>query len=236
MGSQYYNYKGTHSIIMMVVAGGSYEVIWADVGANGRMYDGAVLKNSKFGQKLTADALNLPEPLPLPNRTEPTPYVFIGDDVFALSPNLMKPYSKDNLDIFSRVCNYRFSRARRISENVFGILTSRWRIFLTTIALHPGKVRKICLSILSLHNWLLKSNCYVSKRFVDRINPETGAVFPGAWRDEIGDGEPFIPLQPVQYAKNPTMKAKQVREEFNEYFNLEGSVPWQWENCILNEI
>ena len=31
MGSQYYNYKGTNSMILMIVAGGNYEVIWADV-------------------------------------------------------------------------------------------------------------------------------------------------------------------------------------------------------------
>ena len=35
MGSQYYNYKGTHSIILMIVAGGNYEVVGADVGVNG---------------------------------------------------------------------------------------------------------------------------------------------------------------------------------------------------------
>ena len=46
MGSQYYNYKGTHSIILMIVAGGNYEVVWADVGVNGRVLDGAVLKEA----------------------------------------------------------------------------------------------------------------------------------------------------------------------------------------------
>ena len=32
----------------------------------------------------------------------------------------MKPYA--NFDIFSLVCNYSFSQARRLSENIFGIV------------------------------------------------------------------------------------------------------------------
>ena len=45
MGSQYYNYKGTNSIVLLVVAGSNYEVTWADVGMNGRISNGGVLTN-----------------------------------------------------------------------------------------------------------------------------------------------------------------------------------------------
>ena len=45
---------------MMIVAGGSYEVD-VDVGVNGRVSDGAVLKCSKFGQKLEIGEMNLPD-------------------------------------------------------------------------------------------------------------------------------------------------------------------------------
>ena len=55
LGSQYHNYKGTHSIIMMIAAGGDYEVLWADVGTNRKVSDGAVLKNSNFGRKILDD-------------------------------------------------------------------------------------------------------------------------------------------------------------------------------------
>ena len=57
-----------------------------------------------------------------------TPYVFIGDDGYALQPNFMKPFSRKNLDLFTRICNYRFSSAKQISENVFGITTNPWRV------------------------------------------------------------------------------------------------------------
>ena len=115
-GSKYFNYKGTHSIALLCLAGGDYKVIWADVGMNGRISDGSIWNRSSLGQKLEDGKLNLPAPEPLPNRRESTPYVFVGDDAFALRENFMKPYSHSNLDLFTRVCNYRFSRARRISE------------------------------------------------------------------------------------------------------------------------
>ena len=157
MGSQYYNYKRTHSIILMFVAGGNYEVVWADVGVNGRVPDGAVLKGSSLAHKLENNELDLPPPKTLPSRSQNVPYVFIGDDAFALQPNFMKPYAKKDLDHFTRICNYRFSRAGRISENVFGIVSGLWRVFRTTIPLQPDKVRRITLGVLTLHNWLLRS-------------------------------------------------------------------------------
>ena len=101
MGSRYYNYKGTNSIFLLVAPGSNYEVTWANVGMNGRISDGGVLKRSKLGQMLEEGSLNLPAPEPLPGRSVPTPYVFIGDDAFALQPNFMKPFSRKNLDLFN---------------------------------------------------------------------------------------------------------------------------------------
>ena len=67
--------------------------------------------------------LNLSAPEPLPGRSLPT-----GDVAFALQPNLMKPFSRKYLDLLTRICDYRFWRARRISADVFGIITNLWRV------------------------------------------------------------------------------------------------------------
>ena len=59
MGSQYYNYKGTNSIVLLVVAGSNYEVTWADVVMDGKISGGGVLKRRKLSQMLEGGSLNL---------------------------------------------------------------------------------------------------------------------------------------------------------------------------------
>ena len=49
----------------------------------------------------------------------------------------MRPFLQQDLTGERRVYNFRHSRNRRISENLFGILANRWGIFFTTINLEP---------------------------------------------------------------------------------------------------
>ena len=187
MGSQYYNHKGTNSSVLLVVAGSNYKVTWADVGMNGRISCGGVLKRSKLGQMLEEGSSNLPALESLPGRSVPTPYVFIGDDAFALQPNFLKPFSQKNLDLFTRICNYRFSRARRISENVFGIVTNRWRVYRSPISLHSEKVRELTTAVLTLHDWLRSGQSktvYMPPGFFDTYDPTTQSFIPGSWKKE----------------------------------------------------
>lgn len=80
--------------------------------------------------------------------------VIVADEAFPLKENLMKPYPAKSLDDASRVFNYRLSRARRVSENAFGILVHRFRIFQSTIPLGPKKAEVIVLAAVALHNYL----------------------------------------------------------------------------------
>ena len=65
-GSHYYSYKYLHSIILMAIAGPSYECLYADVGANGRVNDSGVWNKCGFLKALENQELSIPNPRCLP--------------------------------------------------------------------------------------------------------------------------------------------------------------------------
>ena len=127
-GCFYYNYTHTHSIILMAIAGPDYECLYADVGSNGRVNDSGIWNKCALLQGILNRTVELPADGMLQNG-ENVPYAFLGDDAFALKEFLMKPFPQQGLNEERRIYNYRHSRARRISENLLGILANRWRIF-----------------------------------------------------------------------------------------------------------
>ncbi|GFV24224.1 uncharacterized protein TNCV_2632281 [Trichonephila clavipes] len=78
---------------------------------------------SKLRQAVTNGDLNIPEV----GSAFKLPFVILADDAFPLMPNIMKPYPGSNLSKECLVFNYRLSRARRVSENAFGILVARFK-------------------------------------------------------------------------------------------------------------
>lgn len=147
-GSEYYNYKNSFSIVLMALVSSDYRFIYADIGSQGRISDGGVLRNSLLWQKICSNSLNLPTPSPLhgSNTSTDIPYVFLGDGAFAHSANLMKPYPGNHaVGSPKRIFNQRLSSSRVVVENVFGILTAKFRIFKKPILLEPEKVSIIII-------------------------------------------------------------------------------------------
>ena len=58
-GSDYFNYKKTHSIVLMGVCNGSYEFIMVDIGDDGRQSDGRMYSNSNLGFAILVERTNL---------------------------------------------------------------------------------------------------------------------------------------------------------------------------------
>lgn len=65
----------------------------------------------------------------------------------------MKPYPSRQLDLSKRVFNlYTLFKTRRVVENVFGILASRFRVFNRTIDIEPERAHcngVLCTPLLS---------------------------------------------------------------------------------------
>ena len=82
-GSFYYNYKHTHSITLMAIAGPDYECLYAHVGSNGRVNDSGIWNKCALLQGILNGTVELQADGMLQN-DENVPYAFLGDDAFAL--------------------------------------------------------------------------------------------------------------------------------------------------------
>lgn len=226
-GSQYFNYKGSHSIVLMALVDANYKFVLIDVGGYGRNSDGGILANSSFGKALFSGNLSIPDNQPLaPNKVH-MPHVIVGDEAFPVKPNLMRPYPGRNLQHNQRIFNYRLSRARRVSENAFGILAARWRFLRRLIQANPDSVVLYVKAACVLHNFLIEKtkNTYCPPSFVDQ--DFCGVIYPGEWRNETQD---TIRLQNIvrMGSNNPSRNAVEIRDQFCNYFVSEnGSLPWQ---------
>ncbi|XP_056633555.1 uncharacterized protein LOC130443108 [Diorhabda sublineata] len=199
-GSEYYNYKGTNSIVLLALVDHNYCFKYVDIGSYGRNADGGVFQNSSLYPLLENDSL-------LPQGA-----VLVGDDAFPLKPYLLKPYSSTPT-IAEKIFNYRLSRARRIVENGFGILAARFRILGKPIQVDEQTAIKIIKSTCTLHNWLRMTmpNTYTppgSADYEDNINL---TIIQG--RSRINKRSKAI--------------AEKLRNKYRDYFSGEGAVDWQ---------
>ena len=132
----------------------------------------------------------------------------------------MKPYGRRMLTREERIANYRISRGRRVIENAFDILASRFRVMMTTIELPLETVRDVVLTCVVLHN-ILRS----------QYQGQHGGHGHGdddAEDDNVpGDGRLIGGAVDGGCDRNPAREAKRLRDYLKDYFNNEGAVAWQ---------
>ena len=93
-------------------------------------------------------SLPIPGDRKLPGSVVSQPCTFVGDDAFSLCTYMMRPYPGKQSEVNKRrIFNYRLSRARRVIENVFGIMCSRFRIYKRSIIAKPENVTRIVKGI-----------------------------------------------------------------------------------------
>lgn len=211
-GSKFYNYKKYFSFVLLAVVDANYSFRYIDIGSYGSSSDSSIFAHSSFGQMLRNNELDLPANSPLPGTNgPPVPYVFLGDEAFALSEHLLRPYSSRNLNMERRVFNYRLTRGRRVVECAFGLLTNKWRFLHGLINLNRENAICAVKAACILHNF---------------VRERDGVAF---------EEQVMHNMQRAQWSgSRGNTSGAHVRDGFTNYFMTAGQVPWQLEaieNC-----
>ena len=226
-GSNYFNYKGHFSIVLMAVVDAGYRFISVDIGNYGSNADHGIFKNSEFGKKFYNNELRLPGRKILPGFPEAglIPHCFVADEAFPCQIDLMRPYPRGargtKLPEDQLVFNYRVSRARRIVECAFGILVQRFRVFDRKMYLSDENAIKVTQACTVLHNYLTPERTDY-EAIMRRLNPDGQEYNPnnGALRNLRNNRGYHTPND-----------ATEIRNWYKAYFwSPVGSVPWQWES------
>ena len=215
-GALGHNYKGFFSIVMLAFVDGQYKFRWVDVGRAGSCSDSQIFNTCHQKRKIGDGSIGFHDPAPITQGGRDVPYFILADDAFALKTWLMKPYGRRMLTREERIANYRISRGRRVVENAFGILVSRFRVMMTTIELPPETVRDVVMTCVVLHSIL------------SQYQGQHGAQQPGGDDDDVpGDGRLSGGAADGGRDRNPVREAKRLRDYLKDYFNNEGAVAWQ---------
>lgn len=218
-GSLHFNYKHSFSVVLLAMVDADYKFLYIDVGAYGKQSDGGVFADSSLGKAFTdlGNTINLPADDILDGADDlgPLPYVIVADEAFPLKRNIMRPYPGRQSNLAHDAYNYRHSRARRVSENGFGLLSERWRVYHTKLAVMPDIVTKIVMATTVLHNMLHHER-------------DRGTVL----LEESGSTNE-LPRAFHQMRRQTTRGAREalaIRDTFSTYFSR-NPLPWQ-ENYI----
>ena len=224
-GSQYHNYQGFFSLVLLAICDARYTFTMADVGQYGSNNDSGVLLNSEMGQRFEEDSSDIHL------LVEKLPYYLVGDIIFPILKTwLMRPFP-GKLSEDQRIYNYRLSRARRVKDNTFGILVARWRLFRSPIRAAKENVIQYVLAAIFLHNYfrLTENALYCPTGFIDSED-STGRLKPGEWRrivaSDNGCSQGIRKTRRSRYA----ISATGMRDAIKDFVNSPtGSVPWQSE-------
>lgn len=133
---------------MLALVGANYKFIVLDVGSYGKEGDSSIFNKSALGKKILLHSqCFFPSVLP---------HIIVGDEAFRLHKNIIKPLNKATAasDRSKALFNYILSRARRVNENAFGLLSQVFRVFYTHISIKLEVCHDMIMAACCLHNLL----------------------------------------------------------------------------------
>lgn len=197
------NSKDLLSILLVAVADSDYRFIFIDVKSYEQERDSYIFQTTDFFQRIEKEKFPLPDPSSLRTSIkESLPYTFVGDDGFALRPNLLRPFTGKPLTDSKAIFNSRLNTATRYVECAYAILSNKWKIFHRPLNVSESLSIKIVQACCILHNFVLKRDGY---------NFEDSLVVSG--------------FEDIRRAQHNCLRGKQVaemiRNQFEAYFNSE---------------
>ena len=165
--------------MVMAIFDVRYVFTHIDIGSYGSNNDSGVFRNSKMGEQFFENKGHLAEADSLERGfpSEKFPYYLVGDESFSW---LLRPYPGQGIPKEQVIFNYRLSRARKVTVNVFGTLSARWRIFMRPIQSSVVSTQMIVRAAVVLHKFLRQANStgYCSGGFAD-LYESTGKLKEG---------------------------------------------------------
>ena len=80
-GSEYFNYKGYFSLVLLALVDADYKFLWVNAGASGSSSDAQIFNRSKLKRRIENGTLGLPPPEPLGlGRGANLHYFLLGDN------------------------------------------------------------------------------------------------------------------------------------------------------------
>lgn len=215
-GSLYRNYKDFFSIVLLAMVDANYKFVAVDIGSFGKEGDSGIFLKSNMGKQILNRSFGFPEECALPGSNKVVPHVIVDDEAFRLDKHIMKSYTKKTatVDKTKAIFNYRLSRARRVTENAFGLLSQVFRIFYQPIHLKTSTCDDLIWVACCLHNMLREGYLEKNKNPYYEYEPEqmppTDNIISFSRSGGFSNAEGFG-----------------VRETFKSFFNNEGAVLWQ---------
>ncbi|XP_072141350.1 uncharacterized protein [Dermacentor andersoni] len=197
--TDYYNYKGWHSIILLALVDHKYRFRYINVGAPGRSHDSHVYRMSSLSQMVASPLFKAPAAA---IGGVAVPPLILCDQAFPLTPNLIKPFGHNGpLNEDQRTFNYHISRARRIVENAFGRLKARFRFTSKRMECDIDNARLVIRACCVLNN--------ICEHFNDAVQFQ--------WLQEVQQSNNQLP-QPVRSSDSEIGNAASVRSALVDYF------------------
>ena len=200
---EYHNFKNFYSIVLMALVDSQYRFLWASCGFPGNSHDALVFKSTDLWRRIQEGYIpqigkSIDDVI--------VPPVIVGDSAFPLCTWLMKPFTNAILSPEQRNFNYRLSRARMVTEGVYGQLKGRWRVLLRKCESSRDQVRTATLACVVLHNTCINRGDSISKKLDLTVDPNSQEKRP---REEI---RKLLQMRDCSNARDTSTEAKKVRD------------------------